>query len=74
MYIHVRVFPGSKKEEIIQKTDDHFEFKIKEKAERGEANKKVLDIVRQIFPNAREIKIINGHHSPSKLLSVNLND
>ena len=39
MYIKVRVFPKSKKEEIKKISDNHYEIKVKEKAERNEANK-----------------------------------
>lgn len=72
MFIHVKVRAGSKKEEFNQKSDHHFEISIREKAERNMANNKVVELVANYFslPKSR-VRIINGHHSPSKLLSIN---
>lgn len=74
MYIHTKIFPGCKKEEITKLSDDHFEMRIKEKAENNMANKRVFEIIRILFPGAGHIKIVNGHHSPSKLLSVTMKE
>jgi len=41
MSIKVKVFPDSKKDEIIKKEDDRFEIKVREKIESGLANRKV---------------------------------
>lgn len=70
MYIKVRVFAGSKKEEFKKISDTHFEIKVKEKAERNMANKKVVELVRQRLGAMGDVRIISGHHSPSKILSV----
>lgn len=70
MYIHVKVHPGSKKEHLEKLKEDHFEIWVKEPAERNLANKRVLEIVRQIFPEAKRVRIISGAQSPSKLISV----
>ena len=69
MYIKVRVIADSKKEKVIKESDDHFTISIKEKAERNLANSKILEIISNIY-NTKKVKIISGHHSPSKLLSV----
>lgn len=69
MYIKVRVIAGARKEEVTEKGPDSFVFKLKEPAERNLANKRVLEILRERYPN-REVKIINGHHSPAKLISI----
>ena len=70
MYIKVRVFAGSKKEEFKKISEAHFEAKVKEKAERNMANRKVVELVRRHFDTVGDVRIINGHHSPSKILSV----
>ena len=36
------------------------------------ANRKVVELVRQHFKSAGDVRIINGHHSPSKILSVDM--
>lgn len=69
MYIKVRVIAGSRKEEITEKDKDSFLFKLREPAERNLANNRVLEILRQKYPG-RSVRIINGHHSPSKLVSI----
>ena len=69
MYIKVRVVTGAPKE-VIQKTeDDLIEMYIREPAERNLANKRVLEIMRNMYPNT-PVRMINGHHSPSKLILV----
>lgn len=70
-YIHVAVKAGVKKEIFKQKSKDHFEISVKEKAERNEANNRVLELVAEYFKVPKnKVRIINGHHHPSKLLIV----
>ena len=72
MYIKVKVFPKSKKEDIKQIGQNRFEIKVKEKAERNLANNKVLEIIAAYFKvHKKEVKIINGHHQSSKMLKIN---
>ncbi|MEN9913201.1 MAG: hypothetical protein RLY66_609 [Candidatus Parcubacteria bacterium] len=69
MYIKVRVKAGQRAEKVIQESDDHFVMSVKEKAERNMANKRILEIVRSMFPG-KSVRIINGHQSPGKLIAV----
>ena len=69
MYIKVRVIAGAKKEIITEESADHFKISVKEPAERNLANSRILEIFRAKFPG-KNVQIINGHHSPSKLLVV----
>jgi uncharacterized protein YggU (UPF0235/DUF167 family) len=71
MYLHVKVKTDSKKEEFKKKNEDHFEAFVREPAERNLANTRVLELVAINFkvPKSR-VRIINGHHSPTKLLSI----
>ncbi len=71
MYIHVKAYPGQKKEEIKKISSDHFEIRVKEAAKGNSANRRIVEIVKGLHPGAA-VRIINGHHSPSKLLSVDL--
>ena len=69
MYIKVRVVTDAPKE-VIQKTeDDLIEMYIREPAERNLANRKVLEIIRAMYPN-ESVRLIKGHHSPSKIIEV----
>ena len=70
-YIHVKVLAGAKKESLKQKSKDHFEVSVKEKAENNMANKRMLELLSIYFKVPKnQIRIINGHRSPSKLLVV----
>ena len=71
MYIRVKAIPSSKKESLRQIKENEFEITVKEPAERGEANKRICEILQQHFNNPEGgVRIINGHHSPTKLLKI----
>ncbi len=71
MYIKVKVTVEAKKEKFVKKTKDHFDVFVKEPAERNLANKKVVELVRNYFKVYNgEIRIVSGHHSPSKIISI----
>ncbi len=71
MYVKVKVTPGSKKELFTKISDDHFEASVKEKAERNMANDRVRELVALHFGiPTKKAKLISGHHSPSKIFSV----
>jgi uncharacterized protein YggU (UPF0235/DUF167 family) len=73
MYIKVKVLAKSKKEEVIKKSKDTYIVSVKEPAERNLANKRICEIMADIFSvSIKQVKIINGHQSPSKILSINL--
>lgn len=71
MYIHIKVQVGMKKERWFKKSEDHFEVDVRQKAERNMANNKVRDLTAEHFNVAiNKVRIVNGHHSPSKLLFI----
>lgn len=78
MYIHVKVTAGARKESFSPrqlagkpKSEDHFEISVKEKAEGNRANIRVLEILASHFMvPVSKVRIINGHHHPSKLLII----
>lgn len=71
MYIKVRVFAGAKKELVEQSSADHFIMYVREKAERNMANRRVIELAAAAFKvPAGKVKIISGHRSPGKILSV----
>lgn len=69
MYIKVKVIAGAKKEKIDKKSEDHYEIWVKEKAENNRANERILAIFRHLYIDMI-IRIVSGHHSPSKILSL----
>ena len=71
MYIHVKVTAGARKESFVQKSEDHFEVSVREKAERNMANGRVLELVAEHFKvPVSKVRIVNGHRSPSKLIVI----
>ena len=71
MYIHVKVTAGAGKESLVAKSADHFLISVREKAERNMANSRVLELVAGHFKvPVNKVRIVNGHHRPSKLLVV----
>ena len=69
MYIHIRIKTKQKIESIIQLSDTKFEVCVKEEAKQNRANTRMLEMVKEYF-KSNTVKIVSGHHSPSKLLSV----
>ncbi len=73
MYIKVKVQAGSKKETVVQKSKDTYIIQVKEPAERNLANKRVCEIISSSLKvSIKGVRIISGHQSPSKILSINL--
>ena len=70
-YVHAKVTAGAKKESFKQKSEDHFEISVKEKAERNMANKRVLELIAQHFKvPISKVRIVNGHRHPGKLIVI----
>ena len=71
MLIKVKVFPSSKKEEIIKKSRDSFEVKVKEKPRRGEVNRKLVEVLAFYFKISKaKIKLIKGAKKQSKIFEI----
>ena len=69
--IKVRVRAGAKREEVAMLSENRFAISIVQKAEQNLANRRVMEIIAAHFGvPLKKVRIINGHHSPSKMLSV----
>lgn len=70
-YIHAKVKAGMSKESLKEKSKDHFEISVKEKAENNMANTRVLELIAEYFKIPKnKVRIVNGHRNSSKLLVV----
>ena len=71
MLIKVKAFPGVKKEEIIRKSEDSFEIKVKEKPVMGLANKRIITILSFYFkiPESK-IRLIKGAKQKNKIFKI----
>lgn len=73
MYIKIKVTPGAKKEKIEKKTDTHYLISVKEPALRNLANNRVCEIMALTLDVSKgKIRIISGHRSQNKIISVNI--
>jgi hypothetical protein len=71
MLIKVKVFPGSKKEEVTKMADDEFEVKLTEKPERGKANKELIWLLSAYFKvSASKIRFVKGFRQRSKIIDI----
>ena len=71
MYIKVRVNAGAKKENFVAKGDGEFLISVREPAEQNLANRAVCELIAEHFSVAiKSVRIISGHHSPTKILDV----
>ena len=71
MLIKVKVFPNSKEEEIIKKSEDSFEVKVKEKPVKGLANRAVINVLSLYFkvPVSR-IRLVKGFRERNKIFMI----
>lgn len=71
MLIKVKVKAGVRKEGILQKSENAFEISVKEKAERGEANRAVVRALADYFkiPPFR-VRLIKGARKPNKIFEI----
>lgn len=71
MLIKVKVFPGAKKDEVEIKANDSFEVIVREKAERGLANKAVVNMLAAYFKvPASRVRLIKGFNQKNKIFDV----
>jgi uncharacterized protein len=71
MYIKAKVIANTKKEKFEEIHDELFEISVKEKAKQNMANERVRELLARHFGIIkRSVKIISGHRSPSKIISI----
>ena len=71
MYIHIKVKTGAKEELFEKKSDTQFLVSVREEAERNLANSRIIQIFRDFY-GVKNVRIVNGHHSTSKLLYIDV--
>jgi uncharacterized protein YggU (UPF0235/DUF167 family) len=73
MYIKVKVITGAKREMVKKISDDCYHISVVEKAENNAANSRVGSILMgaYMFEGKKpRVRIVSGHHSPHKIVSV----
>jgi len=71
MLIKIKVFPNSKEEEVIKKSEDSFEVKVRAKPIRGLANRAVINALSLYFkiPTSR-IRLVRGFRERNKIFEI----
>jgi uncharacterized protein YggU (UPF0235/DUF167 family) len=73
MYIKVKVIAGAKKELVKKLSNTSYVLSVKEPALQNRANARVVALIAtECNVPVNKVRIINGHHSPSKMLSVDI--
>ena len=67
--IKVRVTTDARAEKVVKYSDDSYLVSVREKAERNMANRRILRIMREMFPG-KSVKLVKGHQSPAKIVEV----
>jgi uncharacterized protein YggU (UPF0235/DUF167 family) len=71
MLIKVRAFPGEDEEEIIKKSEDSFDIKVKEKPVMGQANKGIIRVLAGYFNiSESKIRLIKGFRERNKVFNI----
>ena len=71
MFINVKVFPDSKKESVVRKSENSFEIRVKEKAEQNLANKAAIKaLVFKLGISPAKLRLIKGAKSRSKIFDI----
>lgn len=75
MYVRVAVYPGAKKESCTKVGEHRFEVMVKEPAEQNLANRRVIELIaREYGARVGQVRMISGHHSQRKILSLTNNE
>lgn len=69
MLVKVRVKAEAKKQLIMEVAAHSYAVHVKASKERGEANKEMLEILKEHF-GTNHIKIIKGHTTPHKIVDI----
>ncbi len=73
MYIKVRVVAGAKQEAVRKKTADTYLLSVREEAKQNQANRRVVALMAGVFAvPVGKVRLVSGHHSPNKIISVDV--
>lgn len=71
MKIFVNAKPGSKAEKIEKASENIFNIRVKEPATDGRANEAIVKALAEYFSVSKStVKIISGHSSKKKIISI----
>jgi uncharacterized protein (TIGR00251 family) len=69
--IHLKVVPGSRRDQIVGPLGDRLKVKVSAPPEDGRANKAVCELLGTALGiNPRDVEVVAGHSSPEKTVRV----
>jgi uncharacterized protein YggU (UPF0235/DUF167 family) len=75
MYIRVHAVPDARREKVIKETSQVYTISVKEPAEHNRANERIREIVADLCKvPPRQVRLVTGHRSSSKMFSVETGD
>lgn len=69
VYIHLKVATGAKREMFKKVSETHYVVAVKEPAERNQANRRILELLKEKL-DARRVRLISGHHKDTKVVDI----
>lgn len=65
------MFVEARLEKVEKIKENHFAVSVKVPAKRNLANARVMELMAEEFKIARrKVRLVSGHHSPSKIISI----
>ncbi len=68
MIIHIKVYPGSGKEEIIKINNNEYKVCLKKPAENNKANIELIKLLSKYFKT--QVRIVKGLKSRNKIIEI----
>lgn len=73
-FFKIEAEAGARKEEFVCISESRFTIKVREKAERNEANDRIRHLLaKHLGVPVKTIRIVTGHRSKHKLLAIRSN-
>lgn len=72
MFINIKVITNAAKNEMVEQGKHQYLVKVTATAERGKANKKVMQMISEYFDVSKmDISIVKGKYNSKKVLNIN---
>ena len=73
MLIKVKASPSAKEDKVIKKGEDSFEVLTEAKAQKNEANKKIIELLAEYFKLPQyKVKLVKGFKKSNKVFDIKI--
>jgi hypothetical protein len=71
--LSVKVIPGSSRSRVVGRYGDGIKVQVAAVAERGKANKAVIEVIAEAFGlRESQVVIVSGHTQPRKMVQIDM--